>query len=240
MDNSIKTRLINLLQQGREGERAFAAGMSEMERAELGTSQDWPAKAVLMHIALWRGRLAGRLAAWQRGEPLPELLNEDAVNAQDWERYSSCTWDQAVDEGDRSLSRMVAAIRGLSGEQLGETIPTLWDPDRPVLRSIVGNSYVHPMSHMAAYHIRKGRPEQARRLMEEMNGPLVEFDPSDANRGEALYNLACICALTGEPDRAIELLRDAFPLRKGLVEWSKKDPDLALLRDRPAFQALYE
>ena len=62
--------------------------------------------------------------------------------------------------------------------------------------------------------------------------------PND--RGAALYNLACFYATTGQPDKALPLLPQALRLRPDLVEWSKQDSDLDVLRDLPAFKALYE
>ena len=58
--------------------------------------------------------------------------------------------------------------------------------------------------------------------------------------GIARYNLACFYALTGQIDLALPELREALKLRPSLLEWSKQDPDLAVLRAEPMYQALYQ
>ena len=53
------------------------------------------------------------------------------------------------------------------------------------------------------------------------------------------YNLACVYALSGLKDQAIQAVKESFPLNPYLVEWSKKDSDLDSIRQEPAFLALY-
>jgi TolB-like protein/Flp pilus assembly protein TadD len=63
----------------------------------------------------------------------------------------------------------------------------------------------------------------------------VAVDPEDAS---VSYNVACLFALEGEGDRALELLAGA--LRAGFANWDwiEHDPDLDSLRQDPRFQAL--
>lgn len=63
----------------------------------------------------------------------------------------------------------------------------------------------------------------------------LELDPDDAG---VRYNAACLFALEGETDRAIECLEAAIERGFQNREWFDKDPDLASLRDEPRFQAL--
>ncbi len=60
-------------------------------------------------------------------------------------------------------------------------------------------------------------------------------DPEDAG---VCYNVACLYALEGEPDRAIDCLEDAFKVGFANPDWVDKDPDLDSLRALPRFQAL--
>jgi len=60
-------------------------------------------------------------------------------------------------------------------------------------------------------------------------------DPEDAS---VCYNVACLLALEGERDRAIDNLRRAFLVGFARRDWIEKDPDLDSLRDDPRFQAL--
>jgi adenylate cyclase len=63
----------------------------------------------------------------------------------------------------------------------------------------------------------------------------VAVDPEDAG---VCYNVACLYALEGEPERAIDCLEDAFKVGFANREWIERDPDLDSLRGLPRFQAL--
>ena len=54
----------------------------------------------------------------------------------------------------------------------------------------------------------------------------------------AYYNLACIAALTGHSDDAIEDLRSAYAVGFTDSSWMAQDGDLTSVRDRPDFKAL--
>jgi TolB-like protein/Flp pilus assembly protein TadD/tRNA A-37 threonylcarbamoyl transferase component Bud32 len=60
-------------------------------------------------------------------------------------------------------------------------------------------------------------------------------DPEDAS---VCYNVACLFALEGEAESAIENLECAFRTGFARREWIEQDPDLESLRDEPRFQAL--
>ncbi len=55
---------------------------------------------------------------------------------------------------------------------------------------------------------------------------------------QVLYNVACVYALLGEADRAIDCLERSLTHGWGQRQWMEHDPDLASLRDHPRFQAL--
>ncbi|MDT8437099.1 MAG: tetratricopeptide repeat protein [Gemmatimonadota bacterium] len=65
----------------------------------------------------------------------------------------------------------------------------------------------------------------------------VAIDPADAS---VRYNVACLFALEGETERALDSLEEAFACGFGNVEWIRRDPDLTPLRDHPRFQALID
>ncbi len=62
-------------------------------------------------------------------------------------------------------------------------------------------------------------------------------DPEDAS---VCYNVACLFALEGETDRALDRLECAFGTGFAHPDWVANDPDLASLRADPRFQALLE
>ncbi|MBT8144193.1 MAG: tetratricopeptide repeat protein, partial [Gammaproteobacteria bacterium] len=96
----------------------------------------------------------------------------------------------------------------------------------------------------------KMNPDDVRALY-LMSGPLADLgrlqegeqallramaiDPTDS---AVLYNAACFYARIGDQDRAIELL-ESVRLPEMAADWVRNDPDLALLRGHPRFDALY-
>ena len=63
----------------------------------------------------------------------------------------------------------------------------------------------------------------------------LEIDPADAG---VRYNVACLFALEGEPERAIDCLEEAIAAGFGNRAWIRQDPDLASLKDNPRFEEL--
>ena len=57
-------------------------------------------------------------------------------------------------------------------------------------------------------------------------------------RDENEYNRACLEAICGNTDRAIELLQIALQTRQTHVDWARNDPDLDSLHDDQRFKAL--
>jgi len=63
----------------------------------------------------------------------------------------------------------------------------------------------------------------------------IESSPGDP---VMLYNVVCVYSRLGEPQRAIETLRQAIAAGYENFPWLHNDPDLDTLRDHPEFQAL--
>ena len=55
---------------------------------------------------------------------------------------------------------------------------------------------------------------------------------------QVLYNVACVYALLGEREKAINCLEKSVTHGWGQREWMEHDPDLASLRDHPRFQQM--
>ncbi len=80
----------------------------------------------------------------------------------------------------------------------------------------------------ASPHLRAGRYEEARRVVRE---------GLDARPGSAplLYALACIEALAGEHDTALELLNESVAADERFRGYAQTDEDFASIRDDPRF-----
>ncbi len=83
----------------------------------------------------------------------------------------------------------------------------------------------------AVCHSRLGDQEQGIVWAERA----LAIDPSDAR---IQYNVACLMALAGKSDRAIECLEHAVRAGFAHFDWVEKDPDLNSLRNDPRFRAL--
>ena len=57
---------------------------------------------------------------------------------------------------------------------------------------------------------------------------------------QVLYNVACVYALLGEADKAVDCLEKSITHGWGQREWMEHDPDLAPVRDHPRFRALMQ
>jgi TolB-like protein/Flp pilus assembly protein TadD len=80
---------------------------------------------------------------------------------------------------------------------------------------------------------RLGQPEEGLHWAEQA----LTIDPQDAG---VRYNVACLYALEGRSDKAIDCLDDAIRVGFGNRGWIEQDPDLASIRDHPRFQDLLQ
>jgi tetratricopeptide (TPR) repeat protein len=80
----------------------------------------------------------------------------------------------------------------------------------------------------ASPQLRAGRYDEARRLLREG----LEEKPGSP---PILYDLACVEALAGESDTALELLNEAVAAEERFREYAQTDEDFASIRDDPRF-----
>lgn len=83
---------------------------------------------------------------------------------------------------------------------------------------------------LAFPHLRAGRYDEAERLLHEA------LDAKPGN-GSVLYNLACVEALAGKHEDAIEHLTAGIAAEPRLLELAQDDEDFASIRDDPRFPA---
>ena len=83
---------------------------------------------------------------------------------------------------------------------------------------------------LAGYYRKMGLEELAQRHIEKaLSDFIVE---------ENEYNHACLQAICGNVDRAIELLEIALKNKQTIIDWVRRDPDLDFIRGDERFQAL--
>jgi tetratricopeptide (TPR) repeat protein len=83
---------------------------------------------------------------------------------------------------------------------------------------------------LGGYYRKKG--------MEELAQAHIEKAKSLLGADENEYNRACMEAICGNSDRALELLEIALKNKQTYVNWAKRDPDLDFIRSDPRFHAL--
>ena len=83
----------------------------------------------------------------------------------------------------------------------------------------------------ASPYLRSGSFDEARRVLHEG----LEAKPGSP---PILYDLACVEALAGETDKALELLNESVAAEERFREYAQTDDDLASIRDDPRFPSL--
>ena len=238
--NQLKNGVIDLLGRAQFDQRELLAALTDHERAAIGTADHWSVKDVVLHIAFWKNREVERLAAAARGETPVDLEHYNQVNARVFEEWRERPWLAVIDESERVFDALVAQVRAFDPDALADPNRYEWQNGRSLLSSLVGNGFWHPESHIAQCYIDRGDLPRATRLQEDLTEQLGQYGDQLAPRGEALYNLACFYAVSGQADQALALLPEALRLQPDLVAWSKEDADLIPLHDLPAYHALYE
>ncbi|MBN1200546.1 MAG: ClbS/DfsB family four-helix bundle protein [Anaerolineae bacterium] len=236
---SLKTPLSELLHYMRDQYLAFSDRLTGAERAEIGAADAWSAKDELAHAMVWADRRLSDLETFERGEAWPEhdYGDFDDANRAIFEEHQHRSWDE-VQEMIRSTYAGIDAYLKRTSEETLLTVPE--GQDNAIWRGVAGSYVYHPMSHLWDYLYRHGHSDALGDLFgEQFVDRLLAVHDSDEWRGTAYYNLACIYALSGKTGLAIDKLAEALRLHPGLIDWSKQDPDLASIRDEPAYQALY-
>jgi rhodanese-related sulfurtransferase len=244
----MQSTLLDLLRLARDEELALVASLSDTERAAEGTAEHWSAKDTIAHIAAWKQRHAVKLAAAARGETPPTWTDDALIsrlNAETYAAYRGRSWQdvQAVAEG--SYAALLAQIQRLSEDELTSTRRSPALHGEAQWPETLGNGAWHPFTHLIELAQMRGdaaaqaRLREARTRGQEMVLEALErMGMPPRERTEAIYNLACLYALSGRHAAAVERLREALNLRPDLTLHAKHDDDFATLRSEPAFQAL--
>ena len=90
----------------------------------------------------------------------------------------------------------------------------------------------HALAHasLGSHYLKMGMDELAQtHIKQALNANFEE---------ENEYNRACLEAICGNTDRALELLQMALQTKQTYINWAKNDPDLDSLHDDHRFQTL--
>jgi tetratricopeptide (TPR) repeat protein len=223
------TDLRKALEAQREMERDFVAEVRKSEKQPKG----WPAALILFHISMWRERLRNALTDLRDGRPYPPPpQNIDEVNDAEVASGLGVSLADISDRSDTLLTSLIAL-----SEQLGER-PFKWFTASNTTEALLRNSYIHPRNHFVDYLRENGNEAGAARLVEEAVSEMRDVSAPPLALGAVLYNLAGVRATQGRLDEAIELLKEALPMRPDMKAGASTDSDLATLRDDARFKEI--
>jgi tetratricopeptide (TPR) repeat protein len=223
------TDLRKALEAQREMEREFVAEARKSEKQPKG----WPAALVLFHISMWRERLRNALTDLRDGRPYPPPPeNIDEVNDAEVASGLGVSLSDISERSDTLLASLIAL-----SEQLGER-PFKWFTASTTTEALLRNSYIHPRNHIVGYLNENGDEAGAHRLAEEAVSEMRDVLAPPLALGAVLYSLACARAAQGKLDEAIELLKEALPMRPDMKAVAPTDPGLAPLRGDARFKEL--
>jgi tetratricopeptide (TPR) repeat protein len=233
----LKTRLIQLLDLAQSFQRQLIADFPGDTDQRSGTWEQWSLKDELAHIIAWQLNSLARMAALIHAEPVPDFSDFERINRAIFDTNRDRSRAEIVAEGDRAQADFVELIRSLPEADLAQPGRFSDQEARSLAEQILGNGFEHPVVHYADYYRRRGDLAKGTQLYQASVAAVADWPEQ---YGIARYNLACFYALSGQIDLALSELREVLQLRPSLLEWSKQDPDLAVLRAEPAYQALYQ
>ena len=235
----MKPTLARLFDQVDRAEQDYIDSLTPAERQANGTLEAWAPKETLVHMAIWQERLAANLNAALHGGELKHFENYLELNDQDCVEHSQLSWDECLQKASAGRAALRQLFESLSEADLSRLDVIPWQEGRPVWRMLVGNIADHPVNHLCMLYNARGDHAKAVQLQEHIAQMLVALDPDPIWQGTVQYNLACVYALSGQKEKALQKLKTSLALNPQLEEWSQQDSDLDSLRQDPAYLALY-
>ena len=239
-NESIKPKLRQIVEQGRAAQQDMLTELSDADRAATGTADHWAIKDTLVHIAMWKSQTTRRLRAAVTGETPPNVDDFQTINEQTFEAHRLQPWDEVVAESEQATADLLAAIDASPDDLLTNPEGVPWRAGQPLWTIVAGNGYLHPVEHLVYFYLDRGDLERATAAQQATVDTARQLFGEDSSAySNAVYNLGCFYAKTGQSATAIAAVGEALRRDPNLTEWSKQDSDLDSLRAEPAFQALY-
>jgi len=212
------------------------SNLSETQKNERGSLQQWAIKDMLVHLAFWGSHFKRQVTCTLSGEKPPmagdyyDLLNDGLFL-----RNMDTPYAEAFAQEEKAHEECLHLLETLDADDLCSTEKYAWLEGRSLLERALGTEAWHVMAHISDFYLKQGNVDQAVRLQETYAHMLRVFPVWDVN---AVYNLACFYAQNGMAEKAIENLQQAFQQRPDLAKWALKDTDLDPLREHSDFTVL--
>lgn len=187
----------------------------------------------MFHLGMWRERLHTTFSALAEGrdyERPPRDIN--AFNDEELPHGIGLPLETAAARSDHLLGEIIELYA-----KIGER-PVEWNMSKTTTEAVLRTCYAHPRLHMHDYHRDNGSPERGRELFESAASELRAIDAPPIVLGAMLYNVALVRVAQDRRDEALELLREAFPMRPDLRSAAADDQALGDLRDDARFKQL--
>lgn len=236
----VKSKLLDLLRMAYEEEVNFNATLNDEERSVSGSAENWAIKDVIVHSSVWKVIMSERFIASMSGSTPPTFDDFDAENEKIYQRHREDSWESVVKFQEGAYGQLVEQVELAGEDDLVDPDRFAWLKGNSLLKRTFHNGYFHPLWHLALLSNERGEGERGSQIMDDVTRNSLTLDESAPWQGQALYNLACFYALSGEKDKSLENLSQAFSLRPDMVKYSKEDADLESLWDDPGFLALVD
>lgn len=228
-----KTLVLDLLHQGHRDEAAFFQELGESECAAIGTPGLWSAKDHVAHRTFWHQDLVLKLKAIRQQQEVPSSEEDtDQINARVVEEHRLQPWSEVYAESARVYAELLALTEQLSEEAL--TTSTWISGEKPLYTAFLGSCYEHDQEHLVQYYSDRNDLPRAMQLRERCAARILQAEVPAWVKGSFLYNLACFYAQQHQLEQAAARLQQAVTFAPDLQERSKRDPDLATLREQSA------
>lgn len=238
LQGSVKPRLLELAQQAQIEQQAFEDHLSDAQRAAYGSPDAWSAKDHIAHNTAWVNDATRLITAASQGETPEKSPSDVDYNPLVFAEHQQQSWEDVQSDAASANAALVDAIEACSEADLGESDRFPWREGNPLWMEAFISGFQHPGEHYAQFYIESGDRPRARAVREKHLSTARRVFGGSKMFSFMLYNTACFYVNNEQPDLAIGPLGEALAILPRLREWSKKDPDLAPLRDNPAFQAL--
>lgn len=236
----VKSKLLDLLSMAYEEEMNFNATLNDEERTVSGSADNWAIKDVIVHNSTWKVIMSERFTASLSGNSPRSYDDYDAENEKIFQRHREDSWESVVKFQKGAYRQLIEQVELAGEDDLVDPDRFAWLKGNSLLKRTFHNGYFHPLWHLALLSTDRGESERGGQMMEDVTRNSLTLDESASWQGQALYNLACFYSLSDEKEQSLENLRKAFSLRPDMIEWSKKDADLASLWEDPEFLALVD
>ena len=232
-----KSQLIAALHAAQDEVLLMAQSLSESERNESGSAEQWALRDYLAHIAMSRRFLADDLAAARRGET-PQQDQPDRTNPAVYAVYSKRPWEDILTLLDESHQELIDQIQSFTDDEINNPDHFAWMEGAPIWRRVAGTAFIHATVHLAQTYLEHGDTESARRVAKLEQEQGLALDTSARWQGMVHYNQGCYHALLGEKEQALKALEQGFRLSSQFVEFARQDTDLASLHNDPDYLEL--